>query len=136
VLERSRLLLGGARRDVLEVDLEKHAELVAQARHRRVPEELVETLAAWADKPVRRRFERFTDQARSLAERLGKPRVDVQIQASQVRLSAKRWAGFWAAFVHAVRNAVDHGMEAPDARMIRGKSPAGKLLLNAEFRGE
>jgi two-component system chemotaxis sensor kinase CheA len=135
-LERSRLLLGGAARDVLEVDLEEHAELVAQARQRRVPEELIETLAAWADEPVRRRFERFADQARSLAERLGKPRVDVQIEASRVRLSAKRWAGFWAAFVHAVRNAVDHGIEAPDARMTRGKSPAGKLLLNAEFRGE
>lgn len=135
-LERSRLLLGGAARDVLEVDLEEHADLVEQSRQKHVPEELIETLAAWADEPVRRRFERFADQARSLAERLGKPRVHVQIEASRVRLSAKRWAGFWAAFVHAVRNAVDHGIEAPDARASRGKSPAGKLLLNAEFRGD
>jgi signal transduction histidine kinase len=135
-LERSRLLLGGAARDVLEVDLAEHAELVEQARQHGVPQELIATLAAWADEPVHRRFERFADQARSLAERLGKPRVEVQIEAGRVRLSATLWAGFWAAFVHAVRNAVDHGIEAPDARRIRGKSPAGKLTLNAAFRGD
>lgn len=134
-LKRSRLLLGGAARDVLEVDLDEHAELVELARREGVPEQIVGTVAAWADEPVHRRFERFADQARSLAERLGKPRVEVQIDASRVRLSAPRWAGFWAAFVHAVRNAVDHGIEAPEARAKRGKPPAGKLELNAEFRG-
>jgi two-component system, chemotaxis family, sensor kinase CheA len=135
-LERSRLLLGGAARDVIEVDSAEHAELVEQARQDRVPGAIIATLATWADEPVHRRFERFAEQARSLAERLGKPRVEVQIEASRVRLNATLWAGFWAAFVHAVRNAVDHGIEAPDARMSRGKSPAGKLMLSAEFHGD
>ncbi len=32
---------------------------------------------------------------------------------------------------HLVRNAIDHGIEAADVRVVRGKSPAGTVTLNA-----
>jgi two-component system chemotaxis sensor kinase CheA len=36
---------------------------------------------------------------------------------------------------HIVRNSVDHGIESPEARIARGKSPLGKLLLRAFHEG-
>jgi two-component system chemotaxis sensor kinase CheA len=39
-----------------------------------------------------------------------------------VRLDHDRWAPFWGAFVHVVRNAVDHGLEDPETRAAIGKA--------------
>jgi two-component system chemotaxis sensor kinase CheA len=36
---------------------------------------------------------------------------------------------------HLVRNAIDHGIEAPAARQAKGKSPEGRLLLRAFHEG-
>jgi len=37
--------------------------------------------------------------------------------------------------VHLVRNAIDHGLEAPDVREAAGKPQIGKLIVRAEHRG-
>src|SRR6185436_13760551 len=36
---------------------------------------------------------------------------------------------------HLVRNAVDHGLESPEARVERGKPAEGRLLLRAYHEG-
>ena len=46
-----------------------------------------------------------------------------------MRFDRQRWAGFWAAFVHAIRNAMDHGIESPEERQAAGKQPGGKLVI-------
>jgi two-component system chemotaxis sensor kinase CheA len=38
-----------------------------------------------------------------------------------VRLPPRRWAPFWSAFAHVVRNTVDHGVETSDKRRADGK---------------
>lgn len=38
--------------------------------------------------------------------------------------------------VHLVRNAVDHGVEAPDVRESKGKPRTGRVLLSAEQEGD
>jgi two-component system chemotaxis sensor kinase CheA len=40
------------------------------------------------------------------------------------------------ALLHLVRNAVDHGIEPPAARVARGKSPGGTVTVAAHLRGE
>jgi two-component system chemotaxis sensor kinase CheA len=55
----------------------------------------------------------------------------VRVEAGDVRLDPKRWGEFWTAFIHAIRNALDHGIENPDARIARGKEIAGLLELRA-----
>jgi two-component system chemotaxis sensor kinase CheA len=78
--------------------------------------------------PTRRRLEHFAEQARRIAQRLNKD-VMVAVEDNGVRLDDRRWTPFWSAFIHAVRNAVDHGLEEPQARMSAGKAPHGKLTL-------
>lgn len=88
-------------------------------------------LADWVLTPVDISFRRLGEHAGELATRLGK-KVEVLVDAGGLRLDNERWGPFWAAYVHAVRNAVDHGLELPDERVAAGKLPAGTVSLSAE----
>lgn len=95
-------------------------------------QEIVTTMARWNLEPVRTRFARFAERARGIALKVGKPELVVHEEASNLRLSSERWAPFWSSFVHVVSNAVDHGIESPDERMLAGKSKGGTIHLRAE----
>lgn len=73
--------------------------------------------------------------ARDAAERSGKAvRVEVigdEAEADKVVVDALA-----EAIVHLVRNAVDHGIEAPSARRRLGKPEAGRLTVRVAARGE
>ena len=90
---------------------------------------LVRELSSWTLEPTSRRLARFGEQAHNVAERLGKPDPIVTIEDNGIRLAPDRWAPFWTAFTHVIRNAVDHGIEAGDARLDLGKPERGTLTL-------
>jgi hypothetical protein len=56
---------------------------------------------------------------------LEKGEVLVRVEDNGVRLEARRWGPFWGAFIHAVRNAVDHGIEPTPADLRRALLPDG-----------
>jgi two-component system chemotaxis sensor kinase CheA len=95
--------------------------------------EIAEMIADLKREPTARRLEQFAEQARQIAIRLGKPAVDVKIVDHGVRLDPRRYAKFFGALVHAVRNAVDHGIETSAARVVAGKPPQGKIELAARI---
>jgi len=82
--------------------------------------------------PAGRRFERVCEEAAVLARRLGKGEVTIVPEVTgDVRFDRQRLAPFWAAFTHAVRNALDHGLEPAAERISAGKPAAGRLWLRA-----
>lgn len=91
--------------------------------------ELLGVLDRLVREPIRARLERLGDHARDLAQRLGKGQIQVVIEDNGVRLDEQRWAPFWAACIHVLRNAIDHGLETPEARESRGKNAFGTLRL-------
>jgi|GEM_PF-1075250 len=78
--------------------------------------------------PVGPRLSALGGRAENMAESLGK-QLAVSVDDGGVRLPREPWAGLWNSLVHVVRNAVDHGIEAPDVRHSRGKDPIGRLQL-------
>jgi HPt (histidine-containing phosphotransfer) domain-containing protein len=92
---------------------------------------LLTVLAGLENEPGEQRLARVADQARALAERLGKRNVTVTAECKGVRFDPRRWAPLWSAFVHVMRNAVDHGIEMPEERARAGKAGAGSLSLRA-----
>lgn len=97
--------------------------------------ELIAIVRGWRDERVALRLQRFADDARALAVRLGKGPIDVVVDvADDLRLSSERWGAFWSTFVHGIRNAIDHGLESVDERTAAGKPAAGKLTLRAARR--
>jgi signal transduction histidine kinase len=94
--------------------------------------ELLRLLCQFERERAERRLNRIAEQAKALARRLGKGELLVIEEANNVRLDPKRWAPFWAAFVHVVRNAVEHGIETAEERRALGKPESGRLTLRTK----
>jgi two-component system chemotaxis sensor kinase CheA len=135
VMARVEQLLGNARNDQLEIRRSELGEVLALARSDAPTKDLVRQLESWTLERVERRLDLLGRQASALARRLGKAEPTVVVQAEGVRLDASVWSTFWGAMVHAVRNAVDHGLEDPATRAAAGKPPAGRIVLGARRGG-
>ena len=118
------MLLGERRRHGIELD-DSDYEQILSAVLRGDPRERIATMIQnWRLEPTLKRLVRIGEQARALAVRTGKGAVAVDVQDNQVRLDSNAWAPFWSAFVHVVRNAVDHGIEPEQERADVGKGRA------------
>jgi chemotaxis protein histidine kinase CheA len=128
-LERVRKLTGEIAEDRVELarsDLQSMADAMeAGCNHA----ELLQMLRRLDREPAAHRLERLAEDARALAQRLGKGELEVTIQSDDVRFDRKRWAPFWSSFVHMLRNAVDHGIESAEERLAMGKPKLGQLSL-------
>jgi two-component system chemotaxis sensor kinase CheA len=119
--------------DVTDADL----ELLSDSVRRGEPgDRLLERIEQLRHERVTAALARCADQARGLAERLGKPGVTVMVDAADLRLPAERFSGLFGALVHAVRNAIDHGIELPAARAAAGKAPGGRMELTTRLVGD
>jgi two-component system chemotaxis sensor kinase CheA len=129
-----RSLLGdrGAR---LELDGDQLARLEAAVRGRDLGE-VAHLLARFQLEPSRTRLRHLADQAKGIAERLGKAELVVHVEDNGARLDRAIWSPFWQAFVHAVRNAVDHGIESADERVRGGKPAGGSIWLRTFERDD
>jgi two-component system chemotaxis sensor kinase CheA len=72
--------------------------------------------------------------ARDAAEAIG-TRVEFEVSGGDVRLDATVLAALRDALSHVVRNAIAHGVETQAERAAAGKSPAGRVRLEVERRG-
>lgn len=61
--------------------------------------------------------------------------VELEIDGAETRLDRVILEGISEAISHLLRNAVAHGIEAPDERERAGKPACGRLTLRAEQRG-
>jgi len=101
------------------------------------PREVVaRQVVEWRLEPTAVRMARIGDHARVLAARLQKGDITVRVHGGDLRTDPEQWAFFWSAFVHVVRNAVDHGLEPPAARVAAGKPPAGVIDLATRIEGD
>lgn len=97
---------------------------------------LYERLQSWQLEPVALRLSRLGEHASALALRLGKGAVEVRVDAGTLRLDRRQWQDFWAASVHVLRNAVDHGIEDDELRQSLGKPVPAVLELRAQLTDE
>jgi len=112
------------------------ARIEAAVRRGAPAGELLAILDSWHHERVAPRLQRFADDAHALAARLGKGPIDVAVEVSDdLRLPNDHYGGFWTAFVHAIRNAIDHGIELPEERRAAGKSEPPRLTLRAARHG-
>jgi GAF domain-containing protein/HPt (histidine-containing phosphotransfer) domain-containing protein/two-component sensor histidine kinase len=108
----------GERVEVSRRTLRALAEQLAQGLPANEAESAVERLLL---EPVKPSLERLGSYARALASRLGKPEPRVEIVDSSLLIDGKRAAPLFAALVHLIRNAVDHGLESAEERAASGK---------------
>ena len=111
-------------------DLDRLAEAIRRGES---PVHLLGRLEALRHERVATSLGRCAEQARGVAERLGKPGLSCTVEAGDLRLPAADWSPLFGALVHAVRNAVDHGIETPERRCAAGKPAGGTIALSARI---
>jgi two-component system chemotaxis sensor kinase CheA len=80
--------------------------------------------------PVWQVFDRFPRVVRDAARSLGKE-LEFTVEGREIELDRALLDQIGDPLVHLLRNAIDHGIEAPDTRVAAGKGPAGRLTLSA-----
>lgn len=98
--------------------------------------ELAVEVASWQLEPTSASLSRIADQVRNLAERLGKGDVEVEAVDNELRLDSSEWSEFWSAFIHVIRNAVEHGLETPERRIESGKPQNGRVAIETSIVGD
>lgn len=85
--------------------------------------------------PVGRVFARFPKLARDVARQL-KKNVDLEVVGAETELDRNLVEALADPLVHLVRNAIDHGIEMPQARTRAGKPEQGRVRLSAQQEGD
>ena len=85
--------------------------------------------------PVKKVFGRFPRVVRDLARNLNKE-VDLVLQGEDTDLDKNLVEALADPLVHLVRNAIDHGIEAPEQRERLGKPRRGRVVLSAAQQGD
>ncbi len=130
IAERLSALLGD--RSQVTIDDAEHEAVLKALSDGTTRADVARMIQDWRSERVRDRLQRSAEQAREIARRLGKG-IDVDVVSDGQRLPRGTWSEFWAAFVHLLRNAVDHGIEPADERRDRGKPEAGRIRLAAAY---
>jgi two-component system chemotaxis sensor kinase CheA len=85
--------------------------------------------------PVGRVFARFPKLARDVARQVSKS-VELDIVGAETELDRNLVEALADPLVHLVRNAIDHGIEAPATRRASGKNEQGTVRLSAQQEGD
>ncbi len=99
----------------------------------RVTTELQRTAMSLRMVPIRRTFQKMTRLVRDLAARQDK-QVQLLLEGEETELDRNIVEELSDPLVHMIRNAVDHGIEAPAERAARGKPPLGTIRLTASHQ--
>ena len=84
--------------------------------------------------PVSHVFSRFPRLVRDLALGLGK-QVKLELEGQDTELDKSLLEAIRDPLTHAIRNCIDHGIEAPEVRVAHGKPAEGTVRLRAYHEG-
>ncbi|WP_305857467.1 chemotaxis protein CheA [Balneatrix alpica] len=105
--------------------------LAQMAQHTR---ELQENVMRIRMLPISVVFNRFPRLVRDVSQSLGK-QVELRVLGEHTELDKTVLEKIGDPLVHLVRNALDHGLEAPEVRQNGGKAATGVLTLHAYHQG-
>lgn len=106
-----------------------NAEAVGQ-RIDLVTSELQEAIMLTRMQPIGNVFNKFPRVVRDLSARLGR-QIELTMVGEDVDLDKTILESISDPLTHLVRNSVEHGIETPDERTGKGKSPKGCIILRA-----
>lgn len=106
------------------LDLER--ELAARCKGETA---LLQRLRSFRSVPLRDLFARYPSMVADLAEKNGKLINTVSVEGGDFRVLPDAFEPLMAAFVHVIRNIVDHGIETPTDRELASKDRYGTVTI-------
>lgn len=84
--------------------------------------------------PLQKVFVKFPRMVRDLARTLGKD-IELEIRGEDTEVDKSVIEHIGDPLVHIIRNSIDHGIEPPKERILKGKPEKGKILIDAYQKG-
>jgi two-component system, chemotaxis family, sensor kinase CheA len=84
--------------------------------------------------PVGQIYSKLSRTVRKIARELGKE-IELTLRGEETELDKMMVEELSDPLMHIIRNAIDHGIEAPEVRQKAGKSPVGRVTLDAYQKG-
>ncbi len=84
--------------------------------------------------PISTFFDPYNDVILRLAEKTDKMVAPLKVSSEAVMVIPEIYNSLLSTLVHAFRNAVDHGIEAPDFRVDNGKTPEGHIEVTTQIK--
>ena len=100
----------------------------------RLATELQEVAMKTRMQPVGTAWNKLPRLVRDLSHELGKP-IELVMQGAETELDRQVLEQIRDPLTHIIRNAADHGLEEPDARLRAGKPASGRITLVAYHEG-
>ncbi|MCM8901196.1 chemotaxis protein CheA [Caldicoprobacter algeriensis] len=120
-------------------DLQRYNDTAAMAESveylGRVTSELHDAVMKVRMIPIQTVFERFPRTVRELSRSTGKE-VKLNILGAETEIDRTIIDEIGEPLIHLIRNAIDHGIEAPQERVALGKPPVGAVELKAYHDGD
>jgi len=101
---------------------------------RRITSELQRTAMSLRMVPIKATFQKMNRLVRDLAAKQNK-QIDLTLSGEDTELDRNIVEELSDPLVHMIRNACDHGVEKPEARIAKGKPGLGTVHLRAFHRG-
>jgi two-component system chemotaxis sensor kinase CheA len=99
-----------------------------------ITSELQEGVMRTRMQPIGMVWNKLPRVVRDLASSLGK-KIEIQMEGAETELDKTIIEAIKDPLTHIVRNSCDHGIESPEARLAKGKSAQGTILLRAFHEG-
>jgi two-component system chemotaxis sensor kinase CheA len=96
----------------------------------RITDDVQKTAMSMRMMPVGPLFQKMTRVVRDLSRKTGKE-AELELFGEETELDRNIVEELADPLMHMLRNAMDHGVEAPEVRQARGKPPVGRLRLRA-----
>lgn len=100
----------------------------------RITSELQRTAMSMRMVPIKNTFQKMIRLVRDLSRKSGKA-VQLLMSGEETEIDRNMVDAIHDPLVHMIRNSVDHGIEPPETREQRGKSPTGTIYLRAYHKG-
>jgi len=126
------LLINKTRLQSLDIQKSKFNEIIPQLD--RVTMELHHIVMQIRMVPVGVMFSRFPRMIRDLSNKMDKE-IDFIMEGQETELDRSIIDELSDPLTHLLRNAIDHGIESPEARRTKGKDEEGRIELRAYQKG-
>ena len=83
------------------------------------------------DIPLVNSLSKFEVMVQEISSKLNK-KVDFKIKGEDITINKDSYSILQDAFVHILRNSIDHGIEDPEERKKIGKRPSGKIVISCK----
>jgi two-component system chemotaxis sensor kinase CheA len=82
--------------------------------------------------PIGSFFSSFDHAALQMAKKTDKLINPIELCNADLKILPEAYSGLFSSFIHAIGNAIDHGIEAPAVRDLNNKPAAGNIIISFE----